>query len=384
MKRNTIRTGGLVVIMMAVLFTTGCARMSAKHIDKGIQYYNKNEYSKALDCFSKAVKADKSAENYAYMALAQIELGEYEEAKQSLDEALSLKSSDISALRGMGVLKLKQGLEQEAAEEFEKIKNQGRSNSPEYIDAMKHYAAILYNEKKYSEAIELYNELIGIGSKSDMEDLYFGRGSALAMNHMENEAVLDYEKALEYSDSTYEIYYSMYCVMMEAEYFERAESFLRRLLNENRDTFLAGKTYYLLGEYEKARENLTAAYNEGNEKAIEYLALTYQKLNMLNQVDELYTGYMDRNGETADLCNQYGVFLINAGRYDEAKTQLDRALELAKNTDEIYDTIIYNIAVNYEHMGDLMSALDRFYEYIDRCPDDLNARKEITYLESRM
>ena len=123
MKRNTIRTGGLVVIMMTVLFTTGCTRMSAKHIDKGIQYYNKNEYSKALDCFSKAVKADKSAENYAYMALAQIELGEYEEAKQSLDEALSLKASDISAFRGMGVLKLKQGHEQEAAEIYEKIKN---------------------------------------------------------------------------------------------------------------------------------------------------------------------------------------------------------------------------------------------------------------------
>ena len=43
MKRNTIRTGGLVVIMMTVLFTTGCARMSAKHIDKGIQYYKKNQ-----------------------------------------------------------------------------------------------------------------------------------------------------------------------------------------------------------------------------------------------------------------------------------------------------------------------------------------------------
>lgn len=368
----------------AAAYMTGCSSAYTKKIDSGIESFNRKDYDNAELMFKKAREMKSNATVLSYIGISQLEMGLYEEAEENLQEALDMDGKCASACRGMGILKHKKK-DNEGAKKYLLMASDysdGKTD-PVYMDAMKHYAGILYEEKDYKGAIEVYNSIIQNAPNSDMALLYLCRGSSFAMSGDENNAVLDFEKSLQYEDSDYNTYCMMYEVLKEAGFVKRGESFLRRLLNDNRDIFLCGKTYYYLGDYEKAREYLSGAFNEGNENALTYLTLTYRKQNQPAQAEQLYLDYMKKNGETPYMCNQYAAFLIECGRYDEAMKYIDKGLEQQADKDVI-NALEFNQAVCYEHMGELAKSKELFEEYLNKNPNDEAARNEITYLESRI
>jgi len=105
-----------------------------------------------------------------------------------------------------------------------------------------------------------------------------------------------------------------------------------------------GLRYMQQGKNDLALEKLNKArqYNDESVEAHHYLAELYRRLDEREKADEHYEIALDLEPENSSIHNNYGVFLCNAGRYDDAEEQF---LEVVKNP-------VYNgRAATYENLG---------------------------------
>ncbi|MGB9594093.1 MAG: tetratricopeptide repeat protein, partial [Anaerolineae bacterium] len=133
-------------------------------------------------------------------------------------------------------------------------------------------------------------------------------------------------------------------------------------------------TYYLMGDYEKAREKL--------EKSLSLDALYDQTYLLLGQLytqqgdwanaEEMYRKAVDLNPTAVESLSMLGYVLDQQGKVTEAITQNLRVLELAPQD---YITI-RNLSVLYNKLGDYKQALSYAQQALGLAPDSDKAQLE--------
>ncbi len=369
---------------VSVALCSGCSSKASQNYKNGMECFNVADYSGAVEYFKQAVETDSDNAQYLVsLGMAQAELIDYEGALGTFDSAIAADGNCADAYRGKGIVYYRQNDYEKAMEAFDTaVSLSGDKYDQIKIDSLKYYASCQYITGDYESAVETYGELIEHADKDDLAELYYSRGCAYVCLKDENNAVLDYEKSLEYEDDNYETYCNMYSNLKEAGYVERAESYLRRLLNgDGTDKLLFGKTYYNLGDYDKAIEYLESEYNDGNNEAAYYLAMTYEAMENYAEADELYLEYLGKHPNDAFIYNQYGAYLINRGKYDSALVYIETGIELGDT--EAMQGLLFNQAVCYEYSHDYDKAREAFEEYLALYPNDKAARKEYEFLKTR-
>lgn len=369
---------------VSALVLTGCSAKASENYRSGMECFNEADYDRAVEYFKQAVETDSDNVEYLVsLGMAQTELLDYSGAIDTFDSAIAVDDSSADAYRGKGIVYYRQGDYDNAMKELETAISLSDDKYDEIqIDALKYYASCQYITCDYEGAIESYGKLIENADKSDMAELYYARGCAYIKEDDENNAVLDYEKSLDYEDDNYETYCNMYVCFKEAGYEERAESYLRRLLNgTDTDNLLFGKTYYNLGEYDRSIEYLESEYNDGNNEAAYYLAMTYEAMGNYAEADSLYQEYLGKHPNDAFIYNQYGAYLINRGKYENALVYIETGIEL--NDSEAMQGLLFNQAVCYEYLHKYDEAMQAFEDYLVQYPNDKAARKEYEFLETR-
>lgn len=381
MKRFYIYT--LAAIGVAAFMLSGCGKKKNNY-QKGLDYYRDSNYSQAADCFSKAVASDNdNADKLAYLGLSQLQLGRYNEAIDSFEQAIAYDDGCKNAYKGKGIALFRLGNYAGAKEQFDKVITMcdGRFNDITN-DAYVYEAAILYKLGSYQESIDLCTDIINNADDVDLAKLYFYRGSAYAMIQDEGNAALDYEESLKEDDDNYSTYCNMYDCLKQAGYKERGESFLRRLLNDDDvDNMTFGKVYYSLGEYDKAEGYLEKEYKAGNQRAINLLALTYEKEGRYADANSVYEKYIDSHPKDANMLNQYGVYLISREQYANAKAVIEDGIAVGDS--DVMHSLKYNQAICYEFLGYYDTAIDLFADIVNEYPTDADANKEYNYLLGR-
>lgn len=382
MRMRFIINAALIGAVSAVVLT-GCNAAANKNYKNGMECFNEADYDKAAGYFKQAVEADSN--NTAYLVslgMTQLELLKYDDAQASFDSAIELDQDCADAYRGKGVVYYRNGEYTDAMEAFDKAVSLSDKSGQVRTDSLKYYASCQYIQGDYQGAVDTYDKLIESASKSDKAELYFLRGCAYIKLQDENDAVLDYEKSLDYESDNYETYCNMYTNLKDGGYTERAESYLRRLLDKDKkDNLLFGKTYYNLGDYDKAVEYLESEYKDGNNEAAYYLAMTYEAMENYADADKLYQEYLGKHPNDAFIYNQYGAYLINRGKYANALVYIETGIELGDS--DAMQGLMYNQAVCYEYKHDYDKARDAFEEYLKSYPNDEAARKEYDFLMTR-
>ncbi len=370
--------------MLSAVMLTGCGSNATQYCNSGIEKFNESEYSDAVEEFQKAVDKEPSNSSYlVYLGMAQIETNQYTEAVNSFTSAIESDSKNRDAYRGLGIAYYST---EDYADAIVNFKNAIDMSSDKFddihIDALKYYGRCLYEQGQYQDAVDIYTTLLAHCSKADEADVYYMRGSSYIKLKDENNAVLDYEASLKADDSDYNVYCSMYSAFMNAGYTDRAESYLKRIIdNESSDNLTIGKIYYALGSYEDAETYLKKAVDEEEEEAEYYLAMNYEAQQDYTDAEALYLEYLGSHPNDSNIYNQYGVYLINRSKYDSALVYIETGLEL--NKDEAKQQLLYNQAVCYEYTGDYAKALTLFKDYTTAYPDDKAAQREYEFLLSR-
>lgn len=361
----------------------GCSAKAENYFEKGVAAFEKGNYSQSVEELLKAVDADnKNTEYIVYLGMAQMNANDLQAAKESFELAVTYDDECKGAYRGLGILKYRQSDFEGAIKYFSQAMDlAGKKTDETDIDVLRYYGDCCYETGDYEQAVEIYTDVIKDGSNSVMADAYYRRGCAYVKLDDENNAALDFEKSLDYEDDNYGMCCGMYQIFCDAGYTERGESFLRRMLSAEHDELLAGKIYYKLGEYDKAAENLTIAYDNGESEAAYYLALTYEATGDDYNADNLYQEYLGKHPSDAYIYNQYGAYLIGLRKYDKAIVYLEAGLDIGD--EDVNQSLLYNQAVCYEYLRDFDKAKTLFEEYLNKYPGDKKARKEYEFISSR-
>ncbi len=365
---------------------TGCGAGAVQSCNKGMEYYNSHNYTEAASCFQEAVnKSSENTDYRIYLGMTQIELEDYDAAMETFDAAIAIDAECRDAYRGKGIVFYKEGNYAEALTQLKKAIDMSQNKYDDiHVDSLRYYASSLLITCDYANAAEAYTLLLDKANQKEKAELYYCRGTAYVFLREENKAVLDYEESIKICDDNYVTYCNMYSNFMEAGYADRAESYLKRLLNgesEDKDKLLFGRTYFILGDYEKAKEYLETAYSDGEGDAAYYLAMTYEKLQNYAEADRLYQEYLGKHPNDAHIYNQYGAYLINRGNYDGALAYIETGIEY--DNPKVMQELYFNRAVCYEYKHDYAKAFEYFSEYVKKYPNDKAAQREYEFLKTR-
>lgn len=372
---------GVSTIVASIL--SGCKASGEDYYADGLSYYEKSDYSKAVECFQKAVEVDgKNADYFVYLGMSQLETADYTGAKNTFLSVIEVDEDNRDGYRGLGLVYMYENMYTEAIDSFGMVEELSAKYDAVCIDAMKYMAGCYFELGNYTEAANVYTRILDKVDKKDSCYIYYLRGCCYVMLDDESSAALDYEEAIKINGTDYDLCCNMYYYFKEAGYTDRAESYLKRIIQaEDANDYLKGKIYYIIEDYAQAETYLQAAYDEGDADAAYYLAMTYEKKQDYIKAEELYKQYLSDNPNDYGIYNQYGAYMIGRGDYDNALVYIETGLELALEDEK--QELLYNQAVCYEYLGDYSKARELFEAYVALYPDDADAKKELDFLSSR-
>lgn len=113
-----------------------------------------------------------------------------------------------------------------------------------------------------------------------------------------------------------------------------------------------GKEYFERGDFQKAREELESAYSlrPQDEKVLNMLGMTYFKMEMLPQAEEMYVALSANNPDIYTLQSNLGLIRLKLEKLEQAETALTRALELqpANPKAHFYLGLLYEKMENWD------------------------------------
>ena len=244
------------------------------------------------------------------------------------------------------------------------------------------YLAAAYSKNgQYSEAEEIYNAILAL--KQD-EDAFFLRGNVRMVLGNYSDAMDDFDKVVEMSPSDYDRLIEIYEVLTYFGHGEVGKDYLRVALNNSSkqmDKFVTGKIYYYLGDYQNAYITLEEARAEGNQESFLYLGKAYEATGDYNYAVNVYTSYLSKYDGDAQVYNQLGLCEMTRGEYTKALEAFQAGMQLPDNS--LMQTLAFNEIVAYEHLGEYEQAYELLKTYLQKYPDDEQAKREYDFLSTR-
>lgn len=135
-----------------------------------------------------------------------------------------------------------------------------------------------------------------------------------------------------------------------------------------------GREFFDQDQLEKAREELEAAnlLRPHDEKVLNMLGMTYYKLEMLPQAEEMYVILAASNPEIYALQSNLGLIQLKLNKLAEARDSLNRALDLQPTNSKAH----FYMALLYEKEGLWEEALYHFKQ--------ANAEKMVAKMQAKM
>lgn len=288
------------------------------------------------------------------------------------------------AYRQVGMNKLSEGNYEEAVEAFQKALDQSNAVVTDMeIDICYYKATAQYKGGDAKGALETCKALIDYNKKD--YKAYYIRGCIYLKEEDRENAMKDYRKAFETSGNDYEMYVSVYESLKNAGWDSEAEEVLAAALKLKADKpeeyRERGHIYLLQGDYENAKKELDKAINGDDVKALLYLAQVYDAQGDSSQAAALYESYISKNNSDVSTLVALGDMQMEAKNYSQALEFYQQALSVKSPPNE--QQLRRNEIIACEQMQDYEGAREKALAYIKDYPEDEEAQKEYTFLQTR-
>lgn len=336
-----------ILAAVNIFMCTACSQAD-EHVMQGMQYVEEAQYANAVSSFEKAKeKSEDLAKIYRGLGIANMGLAEYDKAIEAFLQALGSSN---------GIL-----------------------DSMDY-DINYYLAAAYYKNGQLKEAESTYDSIIDLESRNAIA--YELRGKIrLEMGRYE-EAMADFDTAIELEDKDYDMLLEIYKVLENEGYGEAGRGYLEKAIEEGKRSMTEtqkGMMYFFLGEYEQARQILEKEKNSGKQ-AVAYLGMTYEKLGDYNYACSLYNNYLLSNAD-ASLYNQLGLCKMQMEEYEAALTAFQEGMKVENCP--CMQSLKFNEIVAYEYLGEFEKAKVLMESYLLTYPDDEEAKREQEFLKTR-
>ena len=214
---------------------------------KGEQAFNKKNWDKAIEYFSKSIDKD-AGDKYVFYkrGISFLNTMRLDEAVSDFTEAIKLDSNFYDAYNNRGLALSFTDAQQEAIKDFNKVLDNDSTFALAYINRGTCYINLL----NYKAAFADFEKAEQLAPENP--SIYFQRARAYYRQRKFEEAVKDYSKCIDLGFKNSKVYYSR------------------------------GNCYYNLNEYQKAVDDYNTAYltDNTNVEILNNRAVAYDKLGM--------------------------------------------------------------------------------------------------------
>lgn len=344
-----IRNTAMILTMCGALFLTGCGSEEMKIYEQAEKDLEQGSYEYALSGYAQCVEnGTKLADSYRGAGLANLYMGNYEQAAENFTGALNCKDVGKSLKR----------------------------------DILAYRGTAYYKAGMYDAAMADCQTLAEDYTMDS--DTYFLTGKvALAMDAYD-EAALNFEQAYA-EDASYDTAVSIYEAYLEKDMEADGTRYLEAaLLTEPKDAqdyCDRGKVYYYMEDYENARTELIKAADQDSKEALLLLGMVYLAQNDSSSARAMYQQYISEAGDSGASYNGLAMCDMAEGNYDSALSNISAGI-LSATTEEM-QSLLFNEIVVYEKKLDFAAAQQKAQEYLDMFPEDEAVIKELAFLKTR-
>lgn len=315
-------------------------------------------------------------------ALGKVKEYDYAAAQTELDAAADQNEDPQLLARAQGIAYLGQANFEAAIDSFFKVFTYSKGHVTNIeLDTSYYLATAQSKAGKHEDAIQTYNAILGMKEKDP--GTYYLRGCEYLELGYFDEAVKDFNTAVEYDKKNADLYIKIYEVLHEFGFDDQGKDYLDHANRQNikLTDMQKGKLYFFRGEYEESRKYLEKARSNDDDGAIIYLGKTYEELGDTNYAASLYKTYLEKNTADAKVWNQLGTCQMKAKEYDDALQSFETGLECAGGSEA--QALRFNQIVVYEYRGDFQKAAVLMKSYLESYPDDAAAKREYEFLKTR-
>lgn len=250
------------------------------------------------------------------------------------------------------------------------------------VDICFYKAEAQYYLNDIEGAKETYTAIIDFNEDAKA---YFLRGNLYYSLGDEISALSDYTDAIQKDKKNYDLYIGVFEALSAHGKELDAKTYLNDALeisgNSAYDKMQKGRIHFLLGDAESAISLLEEAIKGREEDAYFYLADVYEAMGDTAKAQENIAAYID--GKDVDSYKLFSVANteLEKGNFDMAINCLNQALALENVPNK--QMIMKSLVMAYEHNRDFEAAKKLMAEYVACYPEDEEAKREFTFLETR-
>ena len=360
MRKSTIRKtwlGALVLLLLACL-SAGCG----------------------------AAEAETETETTAYeRGLQAIAAGDYRTAMGAFQDAIRTDRMVAKGYRGQGIVYLREGNYNNAVTMFARCLD-SLTDSEE--DRALRQDVMLYQIEAYQKngqidlARDLCEDLLAESGREAQALILRGELSAQE-NDMEA-AEKDFRAAVA-RDPSYENYLRIYETYEEKNLRADGAEFLFEALKKeartSEDEYEVGRIYYVLNEIDAAKEHLSRASADGEQRAGLLLARISLDSGDVSGARSIYRSFLENGDQPSTAYN--GLVLC-----DIADQNLNGALEnvragLSCGDNTAREMLLFNEVIIYERLLDFDTARQKMTEFLQIYPENRDAQRENLFLQNR-
>lgn len=376
-----------VIIIIAGIFIKNFGAGS-QYARKGMDAYNEDDYSTAIENFAEAVIHDGNNMTYRMeLGMAQIKNAAYDDAIATFTEMEDRAYTDTdrqSAWRGIGIAYLYKSSYEDAVTAFTNaMQYAGKKYTEQEIDILYYLAEAQDRSGDPVEAVLTYTKIL---EQQSSADIYLLRGAAYQKVGDNTNAAADLTKAIEMSKQDYKVYMMLYQVLVADGQTLQAEKLLEEAVTlpvkSSEDYSNRGLLYMYMKNYDFAMADFDYAIST------EYWPAHFNKASLLMKQGKMedavanFTTYFEHVTDNALAYNEYGVCMMSLARYEEAADAFEKGI--AVNDRTVDQELMYNILVAYERLAQWDEAYIRAQAYLQKYPGDERVQKELTFIESRI
>lgn len=282
-----------------------------------------------------------------------------------------------------GISLMENGKYEQALEEFQAALDLSLGQVGEKeMDICFYKAEAQYMLGDIEGALATYTSIVDFNKNAKA---YFLRGNLYYSLGEEENALQDYAAALEQEKNDYELYIGVYEALVAHGQEKAAQDYLNQALelsgNSSYDKMQKGRINFLLGENQTALSLLEEAAKGREKKAFYYLAEIYSLMGDEASSDSNMKAYLESGAADSYTLFEIANDEMGKGNFQMAIECLNSALELEKVPNK--QIIMKTLVIAYEQNLDFETAKELLIEYIEVFPDDEEAKRELTFLETR-
>ncbi|MBL1264965.1 tetratricopeptide repeat protein [Methylomicrobium sp. RS1] len=332
----------IFLLTISVLILEGCDKKDPKeHLQKGIEYFNKGEYEKAVLELKTSSQSDKKlAETYYYLALLDEKNRQYKAMSENLKKVIEISPTHLEARLKFGRVQLLLGQLDSALEQAETI----LKNSNHNPDAQLLKASVLMKQTRQAEAQAIVDSVLKENPKH-IDGLMLK--SVLYMENKNSDSALSaINTAIKYEPKNISL--RLFKIQINAQR-KNIDSVindyqeLASLFPENQDfEIILAKIYTQSGKKKEAEDLLKNLIDKKPDDInLKLLFLDFLKTAYPEKAHVQFQKYTEEYKEKSGRLLALGKWAVAQQNFDDAKSVFHHIVELDQDKNQILSAKIY-------------------------------------------